>query len=234
VRTFEVSTCIYAGSLADVAKKGVTMTKLTLILVFIACVASGCTGVKVSGSNTGTAPSNADPKAAVIEASKKLIALKAVSAIVEGAGKLAIRKDVQFVAPDRYHIIFDDETGAHVEMISVGNVTYIRSGDTWSKLAGDDPPPTSTFRNSFTDEVLQSVTDVKFEGEDTVNNKPTFVYSYKLVTMVSSFPVVQRIWVDVSSGIPIKSVAEYTDSQEKTLTTTFDIESPVTIELPTK
>src|SRR3982751_2397817 len=165
------------------------MKVITLILVLAACIASGCANLKPVEAGTATSPEMADPKAAVIDASRKLTALKGLSAIVDGTGgKLTIKKDVQYVAPDRYHIKFDDETGAHVEMINIGNESYIRSGDSWDKLPGNEGA-SSTFRNSFTDDVLETISDVKFEGEDTLNGKPVFVYSYKLATMVAGFPV---------------------------------------------
>ena len=206
------------------------MKKLTLILILVACGFTGCK--KLQGAETNARSSSADPKADVIAASRKLTALKSLSAIVEGTGgQLDIKKDVQYVAPDRYHIKFDDETGAHVEMINVGDESYMKDGDSWNKLPGHDPAA-STFRNSFTDEVLETISDVKFEGDETLNGKPVTVYSYKIVTKVAGFPIVYRIWVDKNTGIPLKSVGEYNDSQVKTLTTTFDIEKPVTIEVP--
>jgi len=202
-------------------------------IVLTACLASGCANYKPVEAGTEPVAAGADPKASVIAASKKLIGLKSLSAIVEGTGgQMGIRKDVQFAAPDRYHIKFDDETGAHVEMINIGNESYIKSGDTWSKMPPSEGGAASTFRNSFTDDVLQTISDAKFEGEDNVNGKPVNVYSYKLVTKVGDFPIVYRIWIDKNSGIPIKSVGEYNDSQVKTLTTTFDTEKPVTIEPP--
>jgi outer membrane lipoprotein-sorting protein len=208
---------------------------IILILVLIACAAPACK--KISGTETETdmATAKAKSKESVIAASKKLNSLPTLSAIVEGEGQLAIKKDVQYAAPDRYHIVFTDATGARTEMISVGDVTYIKNGEAWDKMPSDISP-TSTFRNNFTDDVLPSITDTVFETEETVNGKPALVYSYKLVTKVGNFPVVQRIWVDKSSGIPIKAVAEYRegDSQEKRLTTTFDTDKPVTIELPVK
>lgn len=208
---------------------------LILLIVLVAGMVPGCK--KTIGSETATdiAASKARAKESIIDASKKLASLKTLSAIVVGEGKLPIKKDVQFVAPDRYHIVFTDESGARTEMISVGDVTYIKNGEAWNKLPGD-VSPTSTFRNSFTDDVLGSITDTVYEGEDTVNGKPVIVFSYRLVTKVGNFPVLQRIWVDKTSGIPIKAVAEYreNDSQENTLTTMFDAETPVTIELPVK
>ena len=210
------------------------MKTLSLTTVLIACLASGCAQLKPVEAGTETVAAGENPMASVIAASKKLTAMKSISAIVQGEGKLAIRKDVQFVAPDRYHIKFDDETGAHIEMINIGTESYIKSGDGWSKMPPSEGGLHSTFRNSFTDEALETITDAKYEGEDTVNGKSVYVYSYKLVTKVANFPVTQRIWVDKTSGVPIKCVVEYNpnDSQEKTLTTTFDTETPVTIDVP--
>ena len=81
---------------------------------------------------------------------------------------------------------------------------------------------------------MKSISDVKFESEESVNGKPALVYSYKLKTVVGNFPVNQKIWVSKSSGLPMKSYVEYSNGPIKTLTTTFDTESPVTIELPVK
>ena len=211
------------------------MKTLTLTIVLIACLGAGCANYKPVEAGTEAVPAGENPTAKVIEASKKLAALKSLSAIVQGEGKLGIRKDVQFVAPDRYHIKFDDESGAHVEMINIGNESYIKSGDTWSKTPPSEGGASSTFRNNFTEAVYSTITDAKYEGEDTVNGKAVYVYSYKLTTVVSNFPVSHRIWVDKTTGVPIKAVAEYNpnDSQEKSLTTTFDIETPVTIDVPT-
>src|SRR4030095_9432071 len=95
--------------------------------------------------------------------------------------------------------------------------------------------PTPTMRLPFTEEGLKSLSDVKFEGEESVNGVPALVYSYKQVTVVGNFPKKQTIWVSKSTGLPVKSYVEYSGSgQIKTLTTTFDTESPVTIDLPSK
>ena len=126
-----------------------------------------------------------------------------------------------------------DAAGAETEMIMAGNNAYAKAGDSWKKAPGDTSP-TPTMRNSFTEEALKSISDVKFEGEELVNGMPALVYSYKLVTVVGNFPVKQKIWVSKSSGLPMKCYVEYSNGPIKTLTTTFDTESPVTIELPSK
>ena len=218
----------------------ITMKELTLILVlvFTLCITPGCKKIQGSAEDKSPSPAAqaaaADPKRAVTEASRKLIAANTLSAKVVGVGQVVnITKDVQYVAPDRYHIVFDDEHGARTEMTSIGNETWIRSGDSWDKLEVDESP-TSTFRNNFTDEVVAGITDVKFKGEEMLDNIPVLVFSYELVTKVGSFHVTHTIWVDANSGIPVKGLAEYHDTTQQSLTTIFDTKTPVTIERPVK
>ena len=210
---------------------------LILVLVFTLCTAPACKKIKGADGEIGASPAAAaaaaDPKGGVVQASRKLIAAKSLTGKVVGVGKLGITKDVQFAAPDRYHIIFDDETGARTEMISVGGETWIKSGDSWDVLPGDDSP-TSTFRNNFSDEVIDGISDVQFKGEDMIDNKPMLVFTYNLVTKVGNFHVSHTIWVDQASGLPVKSIAEYRDGNMETLTTTFDAQTPVSIEPPIK
>jgi outer membrane lipoprotein-sorting protein len=212
--------------------QGVTMKNVMLVLILIACVASGCNNQKVAGSKGDTATSS-DPKTAVIDASRKFIALQSLTGKIEAVAETPFKQQVQYVAPDRYHVVYRDDAGAELEMIMAGNNSYLRSGDSWNEVPGDTNP-SPTLRNSFTEEALKSISDVKFEGEETVDGKPALVYSYKLLTVVGNFPVTQKIWVSKSSGIPIKCFVEYSSGQIKTLTTTFDTESPVTINLPVK
>ena len=211
---------------------------LILLLLFSLSLAPACKKARGADGENGTSPAAAaaaaDPKGAVVAASRKLIEAKTLSGKVIGVGQVTnLTKDVQYVAPDRYHIIFADETGAKTEMTSIGNETWIRNGDSWDKLEVDESP-TSTFRNNFTEEVVAGITDVKFNGEDTLDNKPMLVFSYNLVTKVGNFHVTHTIWVDEATGIPVKSLAEYHDTTQQSLTTTFDSSTPVTIEPPVK
>jgi outer membrane lipoprotein-sorting protein len=208
------------------------MKKLTLVLIFIATVASGCKISKVSGSEGATTAAS-DPKAAVLEASRKFIALKSLKGTIEANAQTPYKQQVEYVAPDRYRVLYREATGHETEMIMVGNEAYVKDGDTWKKLPGDTSP-TPTIRNSWTEEALTSISDVKFEGEESLNGKPALVYTYKVVTVVGNFPTKRKIWVSKSSGIPMKSFVEYSNGPIKTLTNTFDTESPVTIELPVK
>ena len=208
------------------------MKKLTLVLIFIALVVSGCKNSKISGA-AGDTNASSDPKAAVIEASRKFIALKSFKGNIEAVAETPYKQQVEYVAPDRYHVVYRDDAGAATEMIMVGNDAYLKEGDSWKEIPGDTSP-TPTIRNSWTEEALKSISDVKFEGEESLNGKPALVYTYKVVTVVGNFPTKRKIWVSKSSGIPMKSFVEYSNGPIKTLTNTFDTESPVTIELPSK
>jgi len=137
----------------------------------------------MSGAGAAAHPGHEhiDPKAEIIQASQRIIGLKSLSAHLEGTGQTGMKKDAEYIAPDRFHTKFRDDTGVDVEMIMIGNDAYIKSGDSWNKMAGDTSP-TPTFRNKFTEEVLKTITDVKYDGEETVDGKPAYVYSCKLTT----------------------------------------------------
>jgi len=209
------------------------MTRRSLLLIFVACAISACKATSGAGTGNTTASQHIDPKAEIVKASQKIIGLKSLSAHLEGTGQTGLKKDAEYLAPDRFHTKFSDDTGAAVEMIMIGNDAYIRSGDSWNKMAGDTSP-TPTFRNKFTDEVLKTITDVKYDGEEAVDGKRAYVYSCKLTTLVGNFPITQKIWVDQASGLPVKSYEEYSEGVLKTLTTNYYSDKPVTIEPPVK
>ena len=79
-----------------------------------------------------------------------------------------------------------------------------------------------------------SLTDVKFEGDDTVDGKPALVYSYGNVTPVDNYPFTSKTWVNKSTGLPMKLYVEYSNGILKHMTVNYDTESPVTIEPPIK
>ena len=214
------------------------MKKLSLILLLLASVSLACKLSSLmpgSGGGSGSGGSSsggADPKADIVEASKKFIALKAFSAKMEGMGQTEIKSQVDFVAPDRYHISYLGGTGAGMEIIYIGNQTYMKTGGKWSKTPGDSNSAIPTLRDSFTEEGLKTLTDVKYESEDTVDGKPALVYTYKNVTPKGGYPFSSKIWFGKATGLPLKVVVDYTNGVLKQMTVNYDTESPVTIEPP--
>ena len=119
-----------------------------------------------------------------------------------------------------------------MEIIYIGNQTYMKTGGKWSKTPGDSNAAIPTLRDSFTEEGLKTLTDVKYESEDTVDGKPAQVYTYKNVTPKGGYPFSSKIWIAKASGLPLKIVVDYTNGVLKQMTVNYDTESPVTIEAP--
>jgi hypothetical protein len=221
------------------------MTRLKLIFLLLALAVVGCklpgalkdlAGGRAGGSNSshGTATGGADPKEDVVQASKKFIALPAFSARMDGVGQGEIKSQVDYAAPDRFHIKYLAGNGAGMEMIIIGNQTYMKTGDKWSKLPATGNSSMPTLRDSFTDEGLKTLSDVKYEGDDSVDGQSAAVYSYKNVTPVGNYPFDSKIWIGKDKGLPLKLYVEYSNGTLKNMTVNYDSETPVSIEPPIK
>ena len=214
--------------------------KLIPIFLVLAFVVLGCkflgrgTGSISGSSGGGTATGGSDPKADVIAASKKFIDLKSFTANMEGMGQTEIKSQVSYLAPDRFHITYLGGTGAGMEMIVVGSDMYMKAPGTgkWSKMPGNGGAAIPNLRDSFTEEGLKSLSDVKFDGEETIDGKPAMVYSYKNVTPKGGFPFTSKTYVNKDTGLPMRIKVDYENGTLKTMTVNYDTETPVTIEAP--
>ena len=214
-----------------------TIIAVTAILVFLA-LGCGRFGVWVpggggSGGSSASSSAGADPKQEVIDASKKFIALPYFSAHMEGMGQSEIKSRVDYSAPDRYRITYLAGTGAGMEMIIIGNDMYMKSGSKWMKTPGGNAAAIPNLRDSFTEEGLKTLTDVSYEGSDTVEGEPASIYNYKNVTPKGQHPFSSRIWIGEDTGVPLKIVVEYPSGPLKQMTVLYDTETPVSIEPPT-
>ena len=208
------------------------MKKLTLVVLVLTVAGLGCKFFQSLAPGGGGGGASSDPKADVIEASRKFIALKAFSAKMEGTGQTAIKSQVDYAAPDRFHVKYLAGTGAGMEMIVIGDQMYMKSDSGWSKSSGGNAVP--TLRDSFTEEGLKTLSDVKFEGNDTVDGKSALIYSYKNVTPQGGHPFNSKIWIGKESGVPVKIVVDYPSGPLNQMTVNYDTETPVTIEAPVK
>lgn len=216
------------------------MKKILLPLIILIIAVLGCSKFKelTGGAGGGTgggsgASSGGDPTTELKASAKKFMDLKSFSAKMEGMGQTEIRSQVDFIAPDKFHVTYLGGTGAGMELIYIGSDSYMKSGGKWTKTPGD-AKSIPNLRDSFTEEGLKSLTDVKFEGEDTVDGKPALVYTYKNVTPVGNYPFTSKSWVSKSTGLPIKIYVEYSNGMLKNMTVNYNTESPVTIEPPIK
>lgn len=186
------------------------------------------------GSSSGSSTAGKDPKGDITQAAKKFIALSSFSAKMEGMGQTEIKSQVDYVAPDRFHVTYLGGTGAGIEMIIIGNQMYMKSGGNWTKSPSASAASIPTLRDSFTEEGLKTLSETKFEGEETTDSKPAYVYSFKNVTPKGDYGFNCKMWVGKESGLPMKLYATYDNGVLKNMTVNYDTESKVMIEPPVK
>ncbi len=192
------------------------------------------TAASNSGSSTTSSTTNGetDAKDVIIAASRKFIALPYFSAKMEGTGINELNMQVEYVAPDRFHIHYLAGGGTGMETIIIGKQTYVKLGGGWRKMPMNLGESIPSLRDYFTEEGLKSISDVKLEGEDTVNGKPALVYSYSNVTPVEKDPLTSKIWIGKDSGMPMKISVDYSHGKLKEMNVVYDTETPVSIEPP--
>ena len=118
--------------------KNLHLAFLILIVAVIGCKLPGfSSGGGLGGSSKGTATGGSDPKTDVVEASKKFIALQSFRANMDGMGQTEIKSQVDYAAPDKFHIKYLGGTGAGMEIIYIGKDGYMKTGDKWSKMPSD-------------------------------------------------------------------------------------------------
>jgi hypothetical protein len=107
--------------------------------------------------------------------------------------------DIEFVPPDRYHILSDNKT----EMVILNDKVYLKNQDTWTelKIAVRD-----IVDLNFVNRLEESITDIKLLSEETLGGSPVQVYEYKNKTRIGEVePIVQtRLWVGIEDGLPYK------------------------------
>ena len=228
-------------------RKNLLLPLTILCLAVLGCakikeLANSAKGPAASNSNSGTSNSgssskstttaSADPKEDIIKASKKFIDLPSFSAKMEGTGQNELHMQVDYAAPDRYHIKHLGGTAAGMEIIIIGKQTYMKTGGTWRKTPvglGDAMP---TLRDSFTEEGLKTLSDVKFDGDDNVAGKAALVYSYNNVTPKGNYPFTSKIWIGKDTGLPMKIQVNYENGTLKQMNVVYDTETPAAIEPP--
>ena len=156
------------------------MKRLAPILLILVAFSLGCgllDRIKQAGSGSGGSgvTSSGDPREDVTAASRKFIELPFFSAKMDGVGQTEIKSQVDYLAPDRYHVKYLGGTGAGMEMIMIGSDSYMKTGGKWSKMPGD-AKAIPNLRDSFTEEGLRTLSDVKFEGNEDIDGKPALAY----------------------------------------------------------
>lgn len=178
-------------------------------------------------SNVGTFSPSGDPLADVKDASKRFTEVQAFQAVMDTkGGKADVHLEMNYSAPDRYHI-----KNPQMEMIIIGKETYMKLNGTWRKFPMDIGSTLPKMRDMLGEEILKSVHDVEYLGDENVNGQSAMVYRYKGKGTGDISSYTSRVWVSRSSGLPQKIEAVYDGGPLKSMSTIYsyndmDVEAP--------
>lgn len=227
------------------------MKNLTLALLFLAAFALGCklpeafrgsnsgtasnanTGLSNSGgtsTGTGSTSAGSDPRADVLAAAKKFAGMPHFKASMDMKGSRDSHMEFEYAAPNSWHII--NSMGS--EIIIIDKNTYVKAGGTWRSMPMNLGDTITNLRDSFSEEGMKNLVDVKYVGEDSANGKQALVYGYTGKTPTDGKSFDSKIWISKSEGLPIKIEVKYSGETVKEMTTNYDTDTPVTIEAPVK
>ena len=174
------------------------------------------------------APSS-DPKVDIEKMADRFMSLKSFRAEMDGDGQTPMKTDLEFVTPDRYRI----KTGNTMEMIVIGKTSYMKMGSKWQKMSLPLDSTISDMRSAFNKEGMKWFSDVKYTGDDTVDGKPAYVYTYHNKGPGAGVGENDsKVWIAKGDGLPIKIEAIYKTGNLKSMKIEYDYETPVVIEPP--
>lgn len=173
------------------------------------------------------APSS-DAKADIERLSDRFMSVKSFRATMNADGETPMQTELEFVSPDRYRI----KTGSLMDVIIIGKSTYMKIGDKWQKMPGELDSKIGDLRSTFNKEGMKWVSDVKYTGDETVDGKSAYVYTYHAKGPDKVGENESKLWIAKADGLPIKVEAVYKSGPMKSMKVEYDYETPVSIEPP--
>jgi hypothetical protein len=215
-------------------------SSLFAVVIIIICV-TGCKFQNFFSKSEGDAKpgetrktdsvkASSDPREDIIAASKRFTDQDSFAAKMEMSGKSNMSMDIEYVAPDRFHVT----NSASMEFIVIGKDTYQKSNGSWKKFPANFGDSISKMRDAFTEEGMKSLKDVEFAGEETLDGKNALLYKYKGQTEKDANAYTSRLWIGKDNGLPLKIEFDYSaGSLLKHMTINYNYETKVSIEPPT-
>ncbi len=228
-------------------KKDIFIPFLILLALTLGCsklretANSSSNGDGASNSNTesaktdDTSPARGlfapgdDAKADIEKMADRFLSQRSFKAKMDGDGKTPMKMDLEFISPDRYRITMANTS----EMIIIGKATYMKIGDKWRKMPMPVDSTITDMRDAFNKEGMKWFSEVKYAGEETADGRPAYVYAYHNKGAGAGVGENDsKLWIAKDNGLPIKMEAVYRSGDLKTMTITYDYQTPVTIEAP--
>lgn len=150
------------------------------------------------------APTDAELQAAVIAAfrTQQTRAYRQTSNTVLTDGTTHVTV-VEFVPPDKYHIVADAVT----ELIIVGETVYLKDKTTWTEPG---IPVDSLIDRDFVERLEQSLSALQLAGSELVNGVSLQVYQYRSALKVGAAEVSgqSKVWINPADQLPYRLVVE--------------------------
>ncbi len=177
------------------------------------------------------AASPEDATSVILESAVNLKELESyrAKATTEMGGQ-TIKALYEYDLPDNVHMVMD-VAGQTTEMIIIGDDTYLKAGDSWTKMpdtgAGSDSMGATVAQFDLSQE---NVLDARLEGTEDVAGVPCQKYVYT-ASIPDSPPMEITTWIGLEDGLPYKIVsqsgADMIVTQEL-----YDFNAGITIEAP--
>ena len=219
-----------------------TKLRTDVLLICVAVTAASCASSRTPGASSPTSSSSAqasdDPREALKKAFTAQRAATSYRARMEySIGGVGTHNDLEFVAPDRYHVTLVGPATMGQEMIIIGNDKFARiSGRPWAKtdmnvaagtMATTLGDLTDQFRHEDISQKMAKYDDVQFSGSEVLEGQPVLVYQFNLKS--TKGPIPGKIWISTADDLPRKIVH---DSKMKLTTTYYDYNTNFSIVPP--
>ena len=180
-------------------------------------------------SGAGIAPSG-DPTADINRMADAFLSQRSFRAKMVGSGSTPVNMEFEFVAPDRFRI----KNARGPEMVVIGKDVYLEMNDQWQKMPGGLGASVPDIRKAWDKEGRKWISDARMVGEEKVNGTPTYVYTYFNKGAEGVGANDSKIWVAISSGLPLRIEANYKGGTLKSMTIDYDYDANISIEPPTE
>lgn len=184
--------------------------------------------IKPNDTRVGEYAPSSDPKADIERLAERFLTVKSFRATMNAEGKTPMKTDLEFAAPDRYHV----KIANSMEVIIIGKTSYMKMGDKWRKSPVPLGSTIADMRAAFDKEGLKWFSDVKFSGEESANGKPAYLYTYRGKMPDNSGEYDSKLWIGKHDGLPVRIEAAYKTGNLRSMTVDYVYDTPITIEPP--
>ncbi len=152
-----------------------------------------------------------------------------ISQTTSKGGVVGITTEADAVPPDFHQVVSANGTIV-AEQYIVGGTIYSNEQGAWTQTAGGSAAlgTIGNFSQGLSADLVYS--DGMVNGTEVINGSPAIVYSYSTTLKSLNASAQYKVWVDQTSGLPVKS--ENITADGSTIDMTIKYDPSITISLP--